>query len=118
MIEILRNEGNFVACRLSGTLSDADYQQLVAVIESAAGKGKLHLLLELLNLNGWDEQTRWADLRLDLKIAGQLERLALVGDKKWEAWLAKLGQPLTRAEIQFFGPSESADAWAWVQDGL
>jgi len=54
MVEILRDEGNLVAVKLAGKLYDADYKQFVPVIQAAAEKGKLHLLIEMQNFWGWD----------------------------------------------------------------
>ena len=118
MVEILRNEGNFVALKLSGKLRDADYQHFVPVIQAAAEKGKLHLLIQMENFPGWDSQALWDDVRLDVKFGGNIERLAFIGDKAWESWMARLRKPFTGARIEYLAADDARDAWAWVQDGL
>ncbi len=118
MVEILRDEGNFVALKLSGKLHDEDYQQFVPVIQAAAQKGKLHLLVELDEFQGWDAPALWEDIQLDARLASQIERIAFIGDERWEAWMAKICRPFTRASIQYFDTSDARDAWPWVQDGL
>lgn len=118
MIEILRDEGNFVALRMSGKLEDADYKQFVPVITAATEKGKLHLLVEMKDFTGWDKQAAWDDIQLERPLGDKLERIAFIGDKSWEKWMALLCKPFTRAEIQYFEADESQDAWAWIQDGL
>lgn len=89
MVEILHSEANLVALKLSGKLHDADYKQFMPVIQAAAEKGKLHLLVEMM-----------------------------IGDKQWQAWMTKICKPFTRAQIQYFDASDAQNAWAWVQDGL
>ncbi len=118
MVEILRDEGNFVAVKLSGKLHDADYKQFVPVIQAATEKGKLHLLVQMENFQGWEPQALWDDIQLDAQLGDKIERLAFIGDKEWEAWMAKICKPFTRAMIQYFDADETQDAWAWVQYGL
>ena len=118
MVEILRDEGNFVAVKLSGKLTDTDYKQFVPVIFAAAEKGKLHLLVQMENFQGWEPQALWDDIQLDAQLGDKIERLAFIGDNEWEAWMAKICKPFTRAMIQYFDANDARDAWAWVQDGL
>jgi SpoIIAA-like len=118
MVEILRDEGNLAAFRLSGTLHDEDYQKFVPVVQAAAAKGKLHMLVEFADFHGWDARALWDVIQLDANYGKQIERLALVGDKRWEQWMAKICRPFTSAMIQYFDDNDSQNAWAWVQDGL
>lgn len=118
MVEILRDEGNFVALKLSGTLHDADYQQFIAVIRGAAEKGKVYLLAQLEDFHGWDAGALWDDFKFDEAYGRQMAKIALIGDTRWEAWMAKICKPFTSAEVQYFSADDAQDAWAWVQDGL
>lgn len=118
MVTILRDEGNFVAVKLAGKLHDADYRQFLPVIQGAAEKGKLHLLVDMTDFQGWDPQALWDDIQLDARLGGQIERLAFIGSQEWQMWMAKICKPFTRAEIQYFTADDAQDAWAWVQDGL
>jgi hypothetical protein len=45
-----------------------------------------------------------------------IERLALVGDKKWEAWMAKLAGPFLKAEIRYYDWSRLQTAWDWLRE--
>jgi len=38
----------------------------------------------------------------------------MVGEKKWEEWMAKICRPFTTAEIKYFDASEKAEAEAWI----
>jgi universal stress protein A len=118
MIEILRDEGNFVAVRLSGKLEDADYTEFVPVIQGAAEKGKLHLLVDMREFEGWDARALWDDIQFDARHGGQIERVAFIGDARWHTWMAKICRPFTWAQMQFFSAEGAEDARAWAQDGL
>jgi hypothetical protein len=118
MVEVLKNEGNLVAFKLSGKLHDAEYKEFVPVIQAAAEKGKLHMLVELQDFHGWDAPALWDDFQIDAQYGKQIERLAIIGDKKWQEWMAKICRPFTSAQIEYFDASDSQNAWTWVQDGL
>lgn len=118
MVEVLRNEGNFLAFKLSGKLHDEDYKQFMPLIQAAADKGKLHLLVEMENFEGWDLPALWDDMQLDAHYGKQIERLAVIGDKKWEQWMTKICRPFTSARVEYFDAQGAQGAWAWVQDGL
>jgi hypothetical protein len=42
-----------------------------------------------------------------------IERIVMVGDWKWEAWMAK---PFTMAKVKYFEASQIDDAWAWINE--
>jgi hypothetical protein len=118
MVEITRNQGNLVGVKLSGTLTDADYQQFVPVLAEAANKGNLHLLVDMSSFSGWNRGALWDDIKLDETLGDRMERLAFIGDKKWQEWMTKICKPFTSAQIQYFAPTDARNAWTWVQDGL
>jgi ATP-binding cassette subfamily B protein len=44
------------------------------------------------------------------------ERIALVGEKAWEKWMAKVCKPFTMAKIKYFDASEIDAANAWLAE--
>jgi hypothetical protein len=117
MIEKLpMSSGKVLGFRLSGKLHDEDYQTFVPLVEEAlAAEGKLSLLAQLEDFHGWDMHAAWDDLKLGLKHYSDFERLALVGDEKWEEWMARIAKPFTKAEVKYFGKDDLDDAWRWVR---
>ncbi len=118
MVEITRNQGNLIGVKISGKLTDADYKQFVPLVTAAAEKGPLHLLVEMTDFHGWERGALWDDMQFDRALGDKMERLAFIGDKKWQEWMTKICKPFTSAQIQYFDASQSAQAWAWVQEGL
>ena len=49
--------------------------------------------------------------------SGPVERVAIVGGKKWQEWLAALCKPVTRATVRYFYHQKLAEARAWVEIG-
>jgi hypothetical protein len=118
MIEKLtQSEGNILGYRLSGKLHDEDYDRWVPELEAAmAAHGKIRLLAEFHDFHGWDAKALWDDIKFDAKHASDFERIAMIGEKKWEEWMAKVCKPFTSAKIKYFDASERDAAWAWVQE--
>jgi hypothetical protein len=48
---------------------------------------------------------------------GDLNRIAIVGDKKWDIAMAKIGQCFTSAEVKFFSVSDQNHAIDWFRGG-
>jgi hypothetical protein len=45
-----------------------------------------------------------------------MERIALVGDRRWEAFMAKVCKPFTVATIRYFDRLEVEAARAWIAE--
>jgi hypothetical protein len=118
MIEQLPAKSEKVlAFRLSGKLHDKDYENFVPLIDVAVAKaGKVRILAQFHDFQGWDLHALWDDIKFSTTHCLQIERIALVGDKKWEAWMAKVCKPFTMAKIKYFDASEITAAWAWIEE--
>lgn len=117
MIETLpASSDGVLGFRLSGKLHDADYQQFVPAVDAAVARhGKVRLLAEFHDFQGWDMQALWDDIKFSTTHCNKIERIALVGEKTWEAWMAKVCKPFTMAKLEYFDASKIDDAWAWLK---
>src|SRR5579871_4982334 len=106
-----------LAFRLSGKLHDEDYKTFVPLVESAVGKeGKIRLLAQFEDFHGWDLRALWDDITFSTKHCLDIERIALVGDKTWEKWMAKVCKPFTMAKIKYFDAAQTDAAKAWLAE--
>jgi hypothetical protein len=119
-IEVLpENDGKLLVVRMSGKLHKSDYAHFVPVVEQAVLKhGKVRMLVELHNFHGWDAGGLWEDFKFDVKHFNHIERLAIVGDKTWEKWMATFCKPFTTASIRYFPSEQVAQARKWVSAPL
>lgn len=117
MIEqISQSAGNILGFKMSGKLHDADYKSFVPIVESAiTTHGKVRLLAHFVDFHGWDLHALWDDTKFATKHCNDVERIALVGDKKWEEWMAKICKPFTLAKLRYFDASEIESAWQWLK---
>ncbi|SFI39765.1 SpoIIAA family protein [Planctomicrobium piriforme] len=109
--------GKFLEVHLTGKLTKEDYQHFVPLIEQRLkDKGKVRLLVELHDFHGWTAGALWEDMKFDSKHFKDIERLAIVGESKWEQGMATFCKPFTTAKIKYFDKSEAAAATTWIQE--
>lgn len=120
MIEPIRTgTPKLVGFRLGGTLNDADYKAFVPALEAAiAAAGPIRLLARFEDFHGWDLHAAWDDFRFGVQHYADIERVALVGDRAWEHWMARLCRPFTLAQVRYFDAGQLEAAWSWLREGL
>ncbi len=105
----------FVVVSLSGKLSKHDYQEFVPEVEKVIkANGKIRVLVEMDDFHGWEIGALWEDIKFDMKHFGDIEKLAIVGESKWQEGMAKFCKPFTKAKIEYFGHVDEAKAKAWL----
>ena len=93
--------------RMSGKLHDEDYKQFVPLVDDAVAKeGKVRLLAQFHDFHGWDLHALWDDIKFATTHCTKVERIALVGEKKWQEWMAKVCKPFTMAKVRYFDAAE------------
>ena len=118
MIEQLPSHSpNVLGFKLSGKLHDDDYKRFVPAIDHVCGEhGKVRLLAQFHDFQGWDLHALWDDIKFSATHCDKLERIALVGDRKWEEWMAKVCKPFTAAKVRYFDASAMEAARAWLAE--
>jgi hypothetical protein len=112
-------DGKLLVVRISGKLTKEDYEHWVPELERLVRQhGKVRLLVQMHDFHGWTMGALWEDIKFDWKHFGDIERLALVGDRKWEAGMAVFCKPFTRAKIQYFDQSQFDEAVNWINEGI
>ncbi|MCD6303958.1 MAG: STAS/SEC14 domain-containing protein [Planctomycetes bacterium] len=111
-----QQEGKVLVIRVSGKLTAEDYRHFVPEVERLIDKhGKLRVLFDMHDFHGWDAAALWEDLKFDLKHFKDIERLAMVGEKRWEKGMSIFCKPFTTAKIRYFDRSEADEAVRWLQ---
>jgi len=118
MIERLsRSSGQVLGFKLSGKLHDADYQTFVPAVDAAIGEhGKVRLLAWFHDFQGWDTRALWDDIKFSTTHCAKVDRIALVGEKAWEQWMAVVCKPFTMASVKYFEAAQVDDAWKWLEE--
>ena len=104
--------------KLSGTLHDEDYRTFVPAVEAAVeAEGTVRMLAIFERFHGWTLHAAWDDLKFGVSHTKGIERIAMVGDKAWQEWMARLSKPFTPATVKYFDATDIDAAWAWVREG-
>jgi len=117
MIELHEDEAaGLVAVRASGKLTKADYEQFVPEAERLiAEHGKIRVLFEMHDFHGWRAGAAWEDTKFGLKHFSDIERLAMVGERKWEKGMDIFCKPFTGAKVRYFDRGEIEQARQWIK---
>jgi hypothetical protein len=108
--------GKVLEVQVSGKLVKEDYQHFVPEFARLVKQhGKLRVLFEMVDFHGWEAAALWADVKFDLTHFSDIERLAMVGDKKWEKGMSMFCRPFTTAKIRYFDRAAGGEARAWLQ---
>jgi hypothetical protein len=108
--------GKVLELQTTGKLTHDDYQRFASKFESLFKEhGKLSVLFEMVDFHGWEGAALWDDVKFDVKHFSDIERLAMVGDKKWEKGMSVFCRPFTTAKVRYFDTTELNQARAWVQ---
>jgi hypothetical protein len=118
MIEQLTGlPGKAVGFKLSGKLHDEDYKKFVPLVDAAIAKeGKVRVLAQFHDFHGWDAKALWDDIKFSTTHCTKIERIALVGEKAWEKWMATVCKPFTMAKIRYFDVADMDAAKKWIDE--
>jgi hypothetical protein len=119
MIEVLpESEGNVLALKAVGKLTDRDYKDvLIPRLEALIREyGKARLLLDMGDeFHGWEAAAAWDDARFGLAHRKDFEKMGVIGGPRWVEWCMKLGALLISGEIRSFTAGERDAAFAWIK---
>lgn len=108
----------YLVVHVWGKLVKADYERfLPQFAELSQRPGKLRLLFDMIGFKGWAAGALYEELKFHLKHADDFERVATVGDNKWERVMAIMIKPFTKAETRYFDATQYAAAREWLSAG-
>jgi hypothetical protein len=116
---LLRETDNpqIVEIELSTQLTRDHYEQLSVELERRIeAHGKLRLLVILHEFHGWRLAALWQDVKFDLRHFTHFERIAVVGENRWQEWMASFCMPFTTGELRFFHQGQIEGARAWLRE--
>lgn len=109
--------GKLLHVSVSGKLTKETYKEFVPLIEQQIEEhGKLKILLELHDFHGWTAGALWEDTKFDVKHFNDVEKLAIVGESKWEKGMAVFCKPFTTGKVRYFDASDKDQALEWLQE--
>ncbi len=107
--------GKVLLVRIGDSLTKEDYERFVPEVKRLiADHGKIRVLFDMQEFRGWNAGALWEDIKFNLSHFNDIERLAMVGEKKWQKGMAGFCKPFTTAEIRYFEQGEVDQARDWL----
>jgi SpoIIAA-like len=111
--------GKVLVVNLTGKLTKEDYEHFVPEVEKQiAQHGKVRMLVRMHDFHGWTAGALWEDIKFDLRHFAHIERLALVGERKWEAGMAGFCKPFTKSTIRYFDQAKADEGFDWIKEAI
>jgi len=109
--------GKRIVVHVCGKLAKVDYEHFVPEFERLVAQyGRLRILFDMTSFHGWDAGALWADTKFAVHHFGDIERIAMVGEKKWQQGMATFCKPFTKATIRYFDHADAAKAREWLDE--
>ena len=115
-IEIIDATGKLLQVKVQGMLKKADHDQMIQFAKKPIEReGKVCVLIILEAFEGWERHEDWGDVSFMSEQGRHIEKMAIVGDEKWQDdALAFTAKGFRATAIEFFTPSRLNEARTWL----
>jgi hypothetical protein len=108
-------DGKWIEVHVSGTMTTEVYEELISMTDAVIRRrGKVRVLVITCDFCGWDSGASWEGVEFDWRHFSHIDRLALVGDRRWEQGTSIFYRPFTHAKIRYFDPEDLEAARSWI----
>ena len=109
--------GTILVVHVSGKVVKADYDHFVPEFERLVRQhGKPRVLFDMTGLDGWTAGALWEDTKFAMHHFSDIDRLAVVGEKKWQEGMAMFCKPFTKATLKYFDHTDDTGARKWLAE--
>jgi hypothetical protein len=106
-------DANTIRIPVMNCLHKQGYEQFIEGVEALIKqRGKINILFDMSGFHGWDKGAQWFDIN---KTLHGVERVAFIGDLKWEKNIGDLCKPFPKAQLRYFDYGHMEQAKAWVK---
>ena len=107
--------GRLLYVRVTGQLTSDRYEAILSLADRKVQQhGQISVVFEMHEFTGLKDEATWNDVDIGFEPWLSVERLALVGERKWAVAIAVLCRPLTTARIRHFDHVDIEGAKAWA----
>jgi SpoIIAA-like len=116
MMELLpETSGNLMAIKMSGTITEDDYDRCLSEADVVAGEHIEHLVLDWEHLQGWAPGARSVGTWFGLHYRALVGRVAIIADEKWADEVVRITDIYKGANVRQFAPEKRALAFDWAR---
>lgn len=118
MIEILpETAGNLIAIKLSGMVSESDFDASASEIAPIVEDERTKLVLvDWSDLEGWEPGAKSVGTWFGMHHWATIHRIAILADQKWDDERQRIADIFKAAVVRRFSPQERASALEWLNN--
>jgi hypothetical protein len=106
-----------VKLRLKKRLTKDDYEEFVPQLEwLMSDTDKIGMVVELVDFEGASLGALWEDTKFAAHHFQDVDKLAVVGNRRWEKIVPLLAKPFIAAEVAYFDDTAFEAALQWVRE--
>lgn len=110
-----RPESHTVELVIDGQISKKDYLETAEHLRDRAHDwGAVNLLEDIRNFEGIEAASFWENVQFGFRHFREVDKAAIVTDKRWIRAVTKATDPLIHMDVQAFPREELENARAWV----
>ena len=114
--QLSESTSGIINFKISGKIYDEEYADFISIIGGSIEKyGKVKLLIEFIDFDGWGVHALWNDSKFANKYRSAVTKIALVGDSVWHKWMSAVCEPFTMSSVKYFEQKEYDEAISWIR---
>jgi len=115
---IEHQDERLVVLRIGGKLKKSELDAVqVEAVRDVPLTGPVKVLVLLENFAGWERNEDWGDTDFFFSHRNDVEKMAVVGHRAWEAQvLAFTGAGMRKGPVKFFPETGEQEARAWLAE--
>jgi SpoIIAA-like len=111
------DDGKTLEVFVTGKIVKEDYTTFVPAVDRAvAAHGKIRMLMVMHDFHGWTMSAAWEDTKFGARHFHDIDKLAMVGETKWQHGMAIFCRPFTTATVRYFTHDNIEEARAWLNE--
>lgn len=116
MIEFLKSrEKNVLTLKATDKITKDDVDEVVIVLDKLhESVGKVNVILHLEELKGYTFTSLVDDMKYATKHMDKIEKMAIIGDKKFQEISTHLPEFTKKTEVRYFTQQERSKAEEWI----
>jgi len=113
----ISSHGNILYTIVSEEITKDDFSEIEKNLDRLFNNfPKACWYYEMQNFDGWEFKTFFHASKYSLDHNNHFEKIAMVGEKKWQEWMTDLMKPFTSARVHFFESDDKEEAKKWIEE--
>jgi len=110
------SSGNVLGFKIGEDTTDEEVRDMDTIMSATiAASGKIRLLVEVAGFRHMEPDFLLEKLKFATDHAGEIERMAVLGNRVWIKSWVMVGALSTHTEVVYFDRTDVEAAWQWVR---